>query len=395
MLANTNRTKILIHQLGIDKHLMEKDNRKFKLIFSVVVLLVCFYFSVFLSHYTYNTDFGLYYSTAKKILDSNTPISSIYDIDTVDKYSIPEAIENAGFPYSMPAAYIMAPLAFMPYFKAKSVLIFINILMYLAAIAIALRLGGASGRWFAYPLALLCLWPPFIQNIRLGQINAIILFLIALAVLAATKNRPTICGIFLAIAALFKLFPIGIAMVLGIKNWRIFVSCLLAFVISFLIPGSPKWIEAISSYPRYYNHYNPIYLCLKQFGFIWFWIYAATIAGFSALIAYRAKDKNYLILTSFAIPAVLLTMPIIEYAHFTLLTFSYAYLLVSAKRSNRLLLTSIVLSFIMIGIPFFLAQLLLLKIIVSKVIMLLGLFVGWAALAYNLSTAPSVGGLDV
>jgi hypothetical protein len=49
----------------------------------------------------------------------------------------------------------------------------------------------------------------------------------------------------------------------------------------------------------------------------------------------------------------------------------------------------------MIGVPFFLAQLLLLKIIVSKVIMLLGLFVGWAALAYNLSTAPSVGGLDV
>ncbi|MCJ7542718.1 MAG: DUF2029 domain-containing protein, partial [Desulfobacterales bacterium] len=171
---------------------MEKSNRKFKLIFSVVVLLVCFYFSVFLSHYTYNTDFEAYYYAASTILDPNTPNISVYDIDTVNKYSIPEAIENAGFPYSMPAAYIMAPLALIPYFKAKAVMIFINILMYLAAITIALKMGDASGRWLAYPLALLCLWWPFIQNMRQGQVNGILLFLIALAVFAATKNRPTI-----------------------------------------------------------------------------------------------------------------------------------------------------------------------------------------------------------
>jgi hypothetical protein len=366
---------------------MEKSNKKFKLIFTVLILLACFFFSVFLSHYTYNTDFGLYYFTAKKILDSNTPNSSIYDIDTVDKYSIPEAIENAGFPYSIPAAYIISPLALMPYFKAKSVMIFINILTYIAAIAIVLRLEGSSDRWFAYPLALLCLWPPFIQNIRLGQINAVILFLVAVAVFAATEKRPAICGIYLAIAALFKLFPIGIAMVLGIKNWRIFTSCIVTFGISFLIPGSPKWIEGISNYPRYYNHYSPIYLKLNQFGFIWFWIYAATIAGFSALVAYRAKDKNYLILTSFAIPAVLLTMPILEYAHFTLLTFSYGYLLVPAKRSNRLLLTTIFISFIMISISFFLPKLSL-SLYMIKSIWLLGLFLLWLASLYNLISVP-------
>jgi hypothetical protein len=376
---------------------MEKSNRKFKLIFSAVVLLACFYFSVFLSHYTYYTDFGLYYSTAKKILDSNTPNTSIYDIDTADKYSIPEAIENAGFPYSMPAAYIMAPLALMPYFKAKAAMIFINILMYLAAIAIALRLGSASGRWFAYPLVLLCLWWPFIQNMRQGQVNGILLFLIALAILAATKDLPAICGIFLAIAALFKLFPIAIAMMLGIKNWRIFASCIFIFAISFLIPGSPKWIEAINSYPRYYIHYSFIYSWLKEFGFIWFWIYAATIASFSALVVYRAKDANYPTLTSFAIPAVFLTMPILEITHFTLLPFSYAYLLISAKKSNPLLITSIFISFIMISISFFSQELLfvikkelLFSINTAKVIRFLGLSVLWVALTYNLSAAPSV-----
>jgi hypothetical protein len=163
---------------------MEKSNRKFKLIVSVIILLVSFCFSVFLSHYTYNTDFGVYYYAASTILDPNTPNISVYDIDTANKYSIPEAIENAGFPYSMPAAYIMAPLALIPYFKAKAAMIFINILMYLSAIIIALKMGRASGRWFAYPLALLCLWWPFIQNMRQGQVNGILLFLIALAVLA-------------------------------------------------------------------------------------------------------------------------------------------------------------------------------------------------------------------
>lgn len=365
---------------------MERGKIKFKLevsIISLMVLLVCLYISIFLAHYTYNTDFPLYYSTAKKILDSNTPNIEIYNIDTANKYSIPEDMEIASFPYSMPAAYIISPLALIPYFKAKSAMIFINILMYLAAITIALQLGGLSDQWFAYTLAILCLWPPFIQNMRLGQINAIILFLIAVGVFAAAKNRPILCGIFLAIASLFKLFPIGIAMLLGIKNRRIFASCLLAFVISFLIPGSPKWIEAISSYPRYYNHYNPIYLWLKQFGFIWFWIYAATIAGFSAFIAYRARSKNYLILTSFAIPSVLLTMPIIEYAHFTLLMFSYAYLIASARRSNRLLLTTIFISLIIISISFFFPKLSL-PVYMIKSFRLLGLFLLWAALLYNL-----------
>jgi len=369
---------------------MEKSNNKFKLIFSGVVLLVCFYFSVFLSHYTYNTDFAVFYYAASTILDPNTPNISVYDIDTTNKYSIPEATQSHGFTfiYSMPVAYIIAPLALMSYFKAKAVMIFINIMLYLSAIAIVLRMGKASGRWFAYPLALLCLWWPFIQNMRQGQVNGILLFLIALAVFAATKNRPTICGIFLAIAALFKLFPIAIAMLLGLKNWRIFASCIVAFSVSFIIPGSLKWFQAIGNI--YGGSYAPIYLWLKQISLVWFWVYAATIAGFSALVVYRAKDANYPLLTSFAIPAVFLTMPIMEYYHLTLLSFSYSYLIVTTKKSIHLLIVSIIFTFILINTSFLFFNLSVLNIIVS-----LSLFVFWAALAYNLFAAPSVESLDL
>lgn len=364
---------------------MKKSNRKFKLIFSGVVLLGCFYFSVFLSHYTYYTDFAVYYYAASTILDPNTPNISVYDIDTTNKYSIPEATQSHGFTfiYSMPVAYMMAPLALLPYFKAKAVMIFINMLMYLGAITITLKMGGASGRWFAYPLAFLCLWWPFIQNMRQGQVNGILLFLIAIAVFAAIKNRPTICGVFLAVAALFKLFPIAIAMMLGIKNWRVFAGCIVIFGISFIIPGSLKWYQAMGNI--YGGSYAPVYLWLKQFGFGWYWIYAAIIAGFSALFVYRAKSAGYPLITSFAIPAVFLTMPIMEYYHLTLLAFSYSYIIITTKKSSHLLIASVILSFILINISFFFFNVLDRNIIVS-----LSLFVLLIALAYNLSTATSV-----
>ena len=355
---------------------------KFKLILTVTVILLCFCFSVFLSHYTYHSDFAVFYSTANTILDPNRPHTSVYEIDTTNRYSMPEAMgENHVFAYSIPAAYSMTPLALLSYYKAKSAMIFINMLLYLGGIIIALRMGGASGRWFTYPLALLCLWPPFIQNLRQGQVNAILFFLIAIAVLAATKNRPYFCGIFLAIAALFKLFPIAVAMVLGIKNWRIFVICMAVFILSFLIPGSLKWFEAIG---KIYPGYSPIYVWLKQYNLILFGVYVVAIAGTTALAAYRVKDVDYPILASVAIPAVFLTMPIIEYNHFTLLSFSYAYLFAFLQTSNRLLLMSISLSLILIGAPFFIVTPMHLKFFALS-----GLFVFWAALVGYLFVSPS------
>ena len=130
---------------------------------------------------------------------------------------------------------------------------------------------------------------------------------------------------------------------------------------------------------------------ITKFGPVWFWVYASTIAGFTAFVAYRAKYANYPILTFFAIHAVLLIMPIIEYPHLTVLALLYAYIIVSPERSNRMLLTTIFLSLIMISIPFFSVKLLSFKIIMPKVIILLGLFVGWAALAYNLFAVPMFG----
>jgi hypothetical protein len=258
----------------------------------MLVLILCYWFSIFISNYTYCTDFPVFYYAASTIVDPNTANEAVYERDSANKYNIPESrAAHFDFIYSMPVAYIMAPLALLPYYTAKAVMIFVNILMYLGAVAIALRLGGATGRGFVYPLAFSCLWMPFIENLRFGQVNAIMLFLVSVAALAATKKRPALCGTLLGIAALFKLFPIAIAMVLGLKDWRIFVACAVVLGASFLVPGSLEWLPAIGNiYP---GGYSPIYLWLKEFGSLWFFCYAGGIAGVTALVVHRAKKASF------------------------------------------------------------------------------------------------------
>lgn len=324
----------------------------------------------------YRTDFPHIYYAGSTILDHTTPNYAVYDIDKINKYSIPE--EASGdyhvFIYSMIVAYIITPLALLPYFKAKATWILINTLLYIAAVAISLRIRGASGRWFAYPLAISCLWTPFIENLRYAQGNAILLFLVTVAVLASTKNRPIYSGILLAVAALFKLFPIGIAMVMGIKNWRIFVSCAVVFCAAFLVPDSLKWFSGIKNMPQ--DTYSYTFLWLKQFGSLWFVVYTTTIAGITALVVYRADNANYPLIASISIPAVYLAMPVLEYHHATVLIFTYLHILFSSN-SNRLLAAGTLLSFILIGAAYIFIKYMspLVTIFYS-----VGLFLLWASL---------------
>jgi len=341
--------------------------------------VVCVPFSIFMSHYTYRTDFPHFYYAASTIVDQSTPNTEVYNIDKANKYSIPE--EAAGtyhvFIYSIPVAYLIAPLALMPYFMAKAVWISLNILFYIAAVIIILNLSEASGRWFTYPLMISCLWAPFVENIRYGQGNGIPLFLVTVAILAATKNRSTFSGILLSIATLFKLFPIAVAMVFGIKNWRVIVSFAVVFSASFLTPGSLKWFFGIKNSSP--DCFTPTFLWLNQFGSLWFVVYAATIAGITALMVHRTKNVNYPFMATISIPAVFLAMPILEYHHLTLLIFSYVHLLFSSS-SNRLLTACVLLSFIMINLSFILIKICLpLLPFFSS----MGLFLLWSALIWR------------
>jgi uncharacterized membrane protein len=109
--------------------------------------------------------------------------------------------------------------------------------MYLFAVVIAVYLGGTFGIKFIGFLALSLIWVPFLFDQFWLQSNAIVFFFVAIGVLSASRSRPIISCILFAVPILFKIFPIYIAMVLGMKNWPIFVVCISIFVFTFIIPG--------------------------------------------------------------------------------------------------------------------------------------------------------------
>jgi hypothetical protein len=357
-----------------------------KILLAVGLMLCVLLISRYLSRFTVETDFPVFYYAASTVLDPNSPDNSVYEIDRTDKYSIPERLPQ--FIYSLPAAYFLAPLALMPYYEAKTALIFLNILAYIASLMLVLLANKASGRRLVYPLAVACLWFPFIQDMRAGQINAMLLFFLVLAGLFASRDRPTLSGVFLGVAALFKLYPIGIAMVLGVEKRRILIFCLLTVGVSFLLPGSTAWLSAAG---KVYKDYTPAYLLLSRWGDLCFGLYAAIIAGTTAMIVNRSEEHNYLLFMSFAIPAVFLTMPITEYYHLTLLAFSFTYLLTSSNKKEHLLILSTCLSIILISIAFFFNHFshhFISRPVLSNTLVFVGLFVFWAAMGWRVWTGP-------
>jgi len=343
-----------------------------KVILIALAIIALVSISVFLSYYTVGTDFAVFYQVGNIINSSKGHNELVYN--------------HTDFVYSVAVAYLFGFFALLPYHVAKAVFILINCVMYLAAIAMILRFNKASGRWFAYPLAFSCLWLPFIQDIRLANLDCILLFLVTLSALSAEKKQPTLSGFLLGIASVFKLFPIAIGMVMGLKNWRIFAVCILTIGASLFTPGSLKWISGLSFATNWEPGFTLPYLLLSHINIVYFIFYVSVIAGMTAWMCYRSRrEANYLLLVAFAIPAVFLTMNMLEYQHLTLLAFSFVYLLTSSHKSNRLLLAGIILSFLMISSFFFLGivnnHFIIDSVYQSKTALIsFGLFVLWFAL---------------
>jgi len=301
-------------------------NRKFGIV--VLMFAVSIFVSALLSYKIYNTDFPVYYFVASTILDPHASNEDVYlyPEDTENKYAIPERKDvRDRFLYSVLAAYLLAPLGWFPYYTAKAVMIFVNIAAYLCAVVVILRLGNVSDRWVVWGAGISCLWLPFLSTLMGGQINGLILLLIAVAVLAATRGYPYLCGALFAIASLFKLFPLAIVMVLGLRNRRILVGFAVLFGASFLIPGATEWISRIINFLKE-DVKIPAYALLETMHPLLVLIIPILIAVMTALVTVLSKDTDYPMLASFAIPAAFLSMPRLGYYHLTALVFSYCYM---------------------------------------------------------------------
>jgi len=301
----------------MQKRLINLNNFLF---FSFSILLLGYLFYQ-ISTYLEETDFPVFYCAAKIALDPATPISKVYDTSVLMGCKVPEALnqeqkQGLHFIYSIPAAYILAPIALLPYFYAKTLIIILDILCYLATIpqlikSISHKIYLANS--FLYSL-LACLWLPFQFDIRFAQINSILFLLIAIATVKA-KKTPFLAGFLLGVATLFKLYPLGIALLIGIKNWRVAAMCLFTVFVSLTFTDSEIWFTEISNISRV--EITPIYLLIK-FNFFLYIVYACVIAGITALLVYIGAFEDTFI-TGLSITALFIIMPIVEYYHLVLL----------------------------------------------------------------------------
>jgi hypothetical protein len=360
-------------------------NRKM-IISSLIIFFICFhiYIAVKYAVISFNgtisePDVSAFYYAANVVLDRNISNTAAYNLDIMYKISPDYGINQNPMPfvYSLASAYIMSPITLIPYKEAKIVWSFLSLLMYIGALTIFLYIGRVSKVWFMGTLALLLAWLPFAYSQVWLQSNALLIFLVSLAVLAAVKDRPFTSGILIGIASLFKLFPLALAVYLGIKNWRICAACASTFIASFLIPGSLDWFSAIKNIHingiSKININPPVNFWLNQLGSIWFVIFAAIIAGVTAIIIYRSRAANYPALFSLAIPSAFLVSPLVDYHHLTMLALSYAYIFTKVESFPRLLLVSIIISFLLINVGFGLTNINPIGLLVIMGLMLLWL----------------------
>jgi hypothetical protein len=327
-------------------------------IFSLFILFIAMHFCIAIKAALFvpRPDTSAFYYAANVVMDPQIPNEKAYDNEMLYSISKDYGIDDQPMPfvYSIASAYIMSPIILMSYGTAKVVWNLLNIIMYLGSVIIILQMGKVSKLFLIGSLMLLLFWMPFVYSQIWLQSNALIIFLISLAVLAAVKDRPYTSGCLIGIASLFKIFPLAFALVLGLKNWRIGVTCVLLFIISFLIPGSTNWFFAIKEVHTLGESpfYTPLYILLSPNGSFWFYIYAFIIALVTATLAYCNRAADYLLLISFAIPAAFLVSPLVNYHHLTILALSYAYVLTKIEILPRWFLVAISTSYLFINSMF-------------------------------------------
>lgn len=352
------------------------------------VTIICVSFSYWYSRYVSYTDFPVLYNSATYYLKEKSALEDIYGIWISHTYHLPEGTNHGKFIYSPVGLILLSPLGYFDYYNAKTILMSFNMLSYILSIYLILKLFELPKRWFIYFFSLSFFWKPFWVDVMFGQINSILLLLITFAVYNVKNKNPLISGSLIGLAASFKLFPIGIAMTLGIRNFRVFLGCALFSILLLTLPGSIKWFSAIND-----NHFielSPAYQLLDTVNPNLGYIYSATISLITAIIIYKSNVYDPLEIVSYSIPAIFLAAPVIEYYHLTLLIISYLFLMNYAKNNNRLIHVLIpLLSFSLITLGYFWREL---NLIAKQEIYYISIFLLWLAYTsifssvYNKST---------
>jgi len=278
---------------------------------------------------TYNTDFPVAYRAGRIALDPGLSNAQLYDRGVSAAIPIPEVttaeVEKVmHFNYPATAAYLLATVTWLPYFPAKAAMVFINIMSYLLALGFFAASLGVSPRANTRLVALSCLWLPFLETLRFAQINAVLLLFITGAAIAARRGHRVLSALCIALASIFKLFPLGLVAFLGWLDWRIGLSALLFFTLMLIGQPIQPWLSSIAEAVARHLSFSHVILGTSDLSALA--VYTACVLAAGVVLARYGRRLGAEWLAAFGVVTILLASPMTEYYHLTLAVPAYAYL---------------------------------------------------------------------
>lgn len=191
---------------------------------------------------------------------ATNPNSQITGIDFAVYYTAAERLEkgeslypeSANYMYAPLVAWALQPIVHVPIGVALKWWSALNILAILAGIALYAMAAGISWRRVV-PVGLLAIiafrfWPT-VCNLGLGQVNCLLLAFLSAILLADRHERLFTVGSLIAVAALIKLWMIGLLIHLLVRRaWSAAAWCLGVF--SALLMGN-FWMVGWSEWPAF------------------------------------------------------------------------------------------------------------------------------------------------
>jgi alpha-1,2-mannosyltransferase len=224
---------------------------------------------------------------------------------------------NLPFTYPPAAAIIFAPLSLIPFSVASVVItaltvVSLLVVLWLVVRSLGLKLAGAD-RWLGLgvflPLALLI--EPVRSTLGFGQVNVLLMVLVALDCLTTTKRWPR--GVLIGLAAAVKLTPAAFILFFIVrKDWRSAVRTIVSFIVVTGIGFVFDWHDSVQYWTKLvfdssriggidYAGNQSLLALITRFGvqkpmvnILWFVLVVATLV-IAAIGMRRALDQRQIV----------------------------------------------------------------------------------------------------
>lgn len=242
------------------KHIITK---LFIIVFSLAVL-IHFIFSTRHLTSTVAPDFRVYYQSAHSLITA---------VGTENKRSL-----STSSYYPPLASLIFIPFAYLPYFAAQALFVYLSVISIVLSVLLSLRLANVKAAFMNkfFIIALTFLAFPVKFTLGMGQVNAVSYFLLLLGFYFYRQKKSVLSGVLIALAVTAKPALMFLLLFFFIyKAYRILLvtgAALAGLFLFTLLLGSNNTASAFVFYAGYETYYN-VALPLFRSSLLWFTSY--------------------------------------------------------------------------------------------------------------------------